>query len=479
MIGLRVLTSAAGLLTVVLIPRLMGPTTYGEFAFLQTVSLWFSLLSGFGTASIMTRHVPEFLERGDSEGLRRLAGGMLSMRIAGGCTAGLAYLLLTWIWVPHVEVLTLAAVACGVTMRTAANLPFAVLLGMNRAAHAGVAELLRRVLIAPAAFGGFQLGGLRGACVGLMLIEFSVLVLGLSWGREFLSWTHLRVDRKHLSPYLRLGGAFFAANLLVVAYERMGGPLIQLLTGNFAEVGFYSVAFGVYLTGADAFSSLLTALGPYFSRLNIRGELTDLRRWLEHLLTAFGCLAVVACGTAYAFGADLIRLGVGAPYEHAAPLVFVFSMAGIFAGPEGIAQILAVAQGQARVSIIAAALQLIVFGIATVALFPWMGSLGVAVSVLLAVASSAGVLTWGMRQRMEYSILPWAKVTGYGAVCAFLLVFPWVQTAGIRWIAFVGTFVAGVLALKLVSIRDLRDFSSAARAALKGRGAPPVQTLRD
>jgi hypothetical protein len=51
-----------------LVPRLMGPTTYGQFSLLTSLAIWFVFSSSLGLTQIVGRYVPEFLHRDDGKG---------------------------------------------------------------------------------------------------------------------------------------------------------------------------------------------------------------------------------------------------------------------------------------------------------------------------------------------------------------------------------------------------------------------------
>lgn len=87
----RGLHVAGAALFAVLVPRLMGPETFGRYALLTSVSLWFALLSGLGAVSLMTRSIPQFRAANDEAGTAKLATNLLVVRAATGLAAGAAY----------------------------------------------------------------------------------------------------------------------------------------------------------------------------------------------------------------------------------------------------------------------------------------------------------------------------------------------------------------------------------------------------
>src|SRR5206468_2387105 len=62
--------------SMMLIPRLMGPTIYGEYALLiSIITMTASLIDFGGGTDVFGRFVPEFEVRGQSANVQRLASG--------------------------------------------------------------------------------------------------------------------------------------------------------------------------------------------------------------------------------------------------------------------------------------------------------------------------------------------------------------------------------------------------------------------
>src|SRR4030042_1945729 len=95
------------LLFAVLVPRLMGSNDYGRYALITSLSFWFIMLSDLGFPQIMGRYTPLFI----------------------------------------------------------------LFLGLNQAARWGMGEIFRHGFIIVSVIIGFYLGGLQGACLGLLLTE--------------------------------------------------------------------------------------------------------------------------------------------------------------------------------------------------------------------------------------------------------------------------------------------------------------------
>jgi O-antigen/teichoic acid export membrane protein len=461
---LRLVEMAGGALLITFVPRLMGPEIYGQFSLLLAMSIAFALLNGMASASVTTHFVPGFMERGDYAGLRKFASNFLALRVAGGVAAAAACLVVLILWLPSLSFPVLVATAACVFARSVANLPFAILLGMNRAAQWSAAEALRRGLIAPAAFFGFRWDGLRGACLSLLASEVFVLTVGLWWGRGFLSWSEFRIDRPHLRPYLQFNTAFLAATLMSAVYIRMGGPMVHLLTGEFEEVAFYSVAYGAYLTAQSAISTMLNSLGPMFSSFRLRGERERLRAHIERILMMCGLLSVIVAAGAYCFSDAVIRTVLGSGYLAVVPLLRWLSLAGIVMVPAEIGRVLAVVENQPRISTVAGTLQLTIFIVLTLSLMPFKGPSGIVLAIVFATAAFALYITIVLRKYTPYSVNQWLGIVMLAAVCSPLL-WAWQAHPILRWTMFHVVFMVLAFLLGIVRAKDLTGSWSAIRAA--------------
>src|SRR4029453_11688636 len=108
--------------------------------------MWFTLLSGLGAVSLMTRTVPQYLANGDVAGLRKLVTNLLALRAGTGVAPALTYFPIIVAVLREPDVVAATLVAGGVLARTIGNLCFSLFLGLNQAARWGLGDLLRRWL---------------------------------------------------------------------------------------------------------------------------------------------------------------------------------------------------------------------------------------------------------------------------------------------------------------------------------------------
>lgn len=455
---------AAGVAFAILLPRLMGPEVFGRYTLIVSISLWFSLMSGLGAAPLMTRFVPQFLLRNDEQGLRKLVSNLLILRIGNGILAAAVFFLFTALWLREIDRIALALMAIAICIRTGGNLFFTVFLGLNQAGRWGMGDALRKVASVALVLFGYLWWGLWGACLGLLVTDVLVWLLGFWWARPYLTRSALWPDRHFLAPFLRFSAAFLVGNVLLMLVNRSGEALIRLVSGDYVEVAYFGLAYSAYLVAGHGVWRLALSLAPLLTVLAEKGEQQRLRNWIEQSLKWYGVAAVMACFTVLLIGGDIVRLVLGPRYGPVALHLIPLAAALLFLGPAHISRLVAVTYNRPGVAWKAALIQLVVFWGIGPMFIAHGGSLGACLAVLLAAAFYAVYATWRMRGALEYSLRNWGVTVGLGV--AFLPLAA-LRSSWIVNVALCAVFVLGYLLLlarfHLVSWDELRSFGKAFR----------------
>jgi O-antigen/teichoic acid export membrane protein len=459
----RLVQIAAGALYMALIPRVMGPDTYGRFSTLQSISLWFSMLSGLGAVSMMTRFVPEFLQRDDLPGLRKLCGSLFTLRLGSATAGGLINFVLVPLWLNDLGWLPVALVSATIALRVAAGLPYSLLLGLNLASRWGAAEMLRRVLLFPLTYGGFLAAGLAGACAAPLVVEFLVLLLGLWWTRGYIDPPRLPLDRGFLTPYVAFSAVFFVSNLFIMAFQQGGTPLVRLIAGNYAEAGFYSIAFSAYLAGSATLWKLISGFGALFSSLHLQGRTRELAAWTSRLLTGLALAGVSATALLYTCADLVVARLLGESYRSVAGLLWPLGLAGILAGPATLTRVLTVSFNLGRASNIGAAAQLVGFGLLGWLLIPSHGSLGACWAVVGSSAVYSTYTTARVKKCLDFEVRPWLECVAWGILFS-PLVWAWSAPGPVRLAAFLAIYVPALFVRGIVRVADARLVLGALRS---------------
>lgn len=452
----RVLLVAAGIAFVAVVPRAMGPRLYGQFALIQSLTLWLTAFIGMGAVPVMTKFVPGFVMQGDWAGLRRLASGLLGLRLAGGVALGIAFVGVVRVWLSDLPVLAALLAGGVVAARTVANLPFTLLLGLNKGGHWEAGELLRRVVGLALVLAGFRAFGLAGACAGLLGAELGVLAAGLAWTHRHLHWRELWPDLGFLRHFLRFGSAFFAGNLFIMLYQHSGTTVVKAFSGEYEEAGYYNLAFHLYLAATQSLWRLMCTMGPLLARLQAEAKGEELRQWIERILSALGVASVLGCAAVAVLGAPLVGMIAGPRYEPAGALLPWLAPATLAFVPGGVARLLAITHGRPSASVGSAVAQTAAFALGCLLWVPGYGARGACAAAVAASSAFALIGTWQMRAESSYSLRSWAAILGAGAVCVPIL-WSWNAGAGVRLAAFTAAFGAIIWLLGLVRWRDWAD----------------------
>ena len=397
------------------IPRIMGPNHYGQFALLFSLSFLFSMLNDFGVTQVMSRYIPQFNLQGEIDNSKKLLNSFLMLRLVSGIfTAGL-YLLVTSLWLKDIHFLSLLTMAITVLMRAWINPLFSLFLGLNQAARWGSRDVLERLLSIPFLILFFYLGGLPGACFGLLLTEVFIFILGMWWGRPYLSRSHMHLDLHFLSPYLQFGLLFFISHVTSTALQHSGGVLIRTFNPDYTQVSYFELAQKIYLTASFSYPQFSLSFAPLMTILLKKEKTEILKEWVEQLLK---WLTVAGVGIMFCFlllGGDLVRLILGKAYQPVAtnllPLSFVF----FFLGLQSVSNLINLVYEKPRVALTASIFRLAIFWGSGFLLVTFWGSFGGCLAVLIASIFYAGYLIWRTRVDLPYSLRRWIFTAGSGA----------------------------------------------------------------
>lgn len=429
-----------GVLFAVLIPRLMGPEIYGQYALLVSLALWCILAGTLGFAEVISRYMPPLFFAGDASGVKKLFANLLTVRLVSAASMAGLYLLITGLWLRDLDPWALGFVACYVFVRTISELYYLLFLGLNQAARRGMGELLSRWVTLLALPIGFYLGGLRGACLGLFLSEAVVLAIGVGWARRYVSWTDWRFNWRYLSPFLHFGLLFFASGFVSITARRTGEPLVKLISGDYVQVGYYGLAFNTYMMIALIIPTVVQSFVPLFTAFWERGRPDQLGHWVERLLGGLTALCVLILFGALLLGPDLVLIVFGAEYRPVAanlvPLTF-----GLLVVPlSSIARALCVVSENPKLALATAVIQLATFWGLAAPLIAWQGSLGACVALAGAEIVSGGYFTWRVQKHVRYSLRPWGVSILLSGLFLPLVHFrsSWMNNAGLYIVFLIG-----------------------------------------
>lgn len=311
----------AGVALMPIIVRSLGETRFGLLG-LTLALLEYSGLFNFGLGLATTKHVAERLARGDGEVSRLVVGSVLS-QVMFGCVGGALFALGAPLLVDQVFVIpdAMKGEALSVFRVLALLIPATLLLmslrGVLEAAHrfdlsnairipASVASF---VIPAAAASAGYSLPAVMLMLLAARLVVCLVTIAAVKRAIPDLRW-QMPDDWSMLRPLLAFGGWMSVSNvvspLLIYLDRFLLGALIGL-----AAVGYYTAPFDGVIRLLIVPGSLVSALFPSVSGMNVLGDSESLTRVFSK---AVRNISLILAGPALAlilFGPAILRLWLG------------------------------------------------------------------------------------------------------------------------------------------------------------------------
>jgi O-antigen/teichoic acid export membrane protein len=463
----------ASFLFAVLVPRMMGPSDYGRYALLASLYLWFAWGTDLSSSQVMGRYVPHFVLQGKKEGLRKFFGNLLAVNLVSGALCACLYLLFTALWLTDLDLILLVAMSVTLLFRAAGHPFFALFLGLNQAARWGMGEFLRHWLILVLVIIGFYVSSLRGAFLGLLLTDLTVLSIGVWWGKSYLSWRELRLDMHYLTPYLRFGLIFLIFNLLSAAFQGSGEVMVRIFYPDYVQVGYFGLAHNVSITISLIIPQFTIAFAPLMVTLQAQGKTEILKQWVEKLINALTAGGMFVVFGVLLLGNDLVPFVLGAAYRPVAANLLPLSITLWSQVLSSAAILLTVVYNYPRTAATSAVIRLAALWIVGPFLIAKWGSLGGCFAVLLASAICAGYLTWRMKRVISYSLRKWASIIVSGFIFLPLL---WLQSSwpvnALLYAVFGAGYSVVLLLLRVVTLSEITALSQAFRSQNAISNAP-------
>jgi O-antigen/teichoic acid export membrane protein len=457
------------LLFAILVPRMMGAETYGQFALLIAIVTMLGSFVNLGIGDIFGRFVPEVQARDGSMGVKKLASNFLAFKTLFSL-AVLAVIVpaLHYVYLGSVPAASFIFVALIVLVVDWASVFFSLLFGQNRLVRYSVRDPLRRALSLVLILLLFPRFGLLGALFSTLLVDFAILLLGAHWTKASLSLRELRFNIAFLKPYLGFGITVYLAWFIMNLWQRTGNVLIHHMTQDSREVAYFDIANQFFLLALSITIIVLNSLIPMFSKFIAAGQEQKIHEWSNRLLRYMLIMNMLGFGAMAFLAGDLIPLLIGQEFSRVSPnaimlllaifpAVFVqigFVYALVYKKPARFLYALLVAYG--------------VFTVVSLALVPRHLAFGCSVAIVLSYCIMAGLAIAPFRDRMSGLVGEGSRVIAPGAALMPLAFF---KSDVMANIGLAAAFVFGYLALlfifRIVKLDELREVAGALRGGRK------------
>jgi hypothetical protein len=141
---LRGLILAGGAATATVVPRTLGPATYGRYDLVTMLTFWFTMLGSLGTAQIVSRQTPQLEHERALGQLRALFSKLFMLRALTSVVAAVLYLLAIGMCLRDVEWPVLLVLSLAVLLRGPGSLCYALFLGQGRIGRWAIPEVVRQ-----------------------------------------------------------------------------------------------------------------------------------------------------------------------------------------------------------------------------------------------------------------------------------------------------------------------------------------------
>lgn len=453
-------------LTMVVVPRLMGPVQYGEYALLISIITVIASSIDFGaSAEMFGRFVPEFEVNQQTNVVRRLASNILGLRmLIGLSTTVVLFGVLSVLYGDQFPAMILVVICMIVIVREVQIVPYSLLYGLNKLGLRSTQLVMRRALSLVFLLVLYHFLGLLGAVVSTLLVDLVLAIAAFSWTAGYFRVTELKPDITFLKPFLRFDVAFYLSWVIVNVWQRSGNLLIEQLTGSTIQVAQFDISNQLYLVTTTLIFVAIESLIPIFTNLLLTGREQKLSDWSTTVLKHTAILSTLIFWVFVYIGPYVIPVLIGPDYAPTIPNT-MWLLAGLF--PMAITQlgsVFSVAYKKPYRYLATLGISYAVFAMVSVLLIPVFQAMGCAIATLASSVTSATILYLSFKPQFRSSLsksLP--PILLWIIFIPFLLLRDGFVSSMILAALATAVYIAILFALKVLRVDELNTMLSAVR----------------
>ncbi len=445
-----------GVLWAFLIPRWLGPGTYGMFALAMSISLLLWWLGDFGGLEVFGRYMPTLQERQPEEA-HELFNQFFILRLFVAISFVPLMLVVGPLIAPWLSGWPAALVGLSAGIHIVSWTSYHLLYARKEMGKWST-ELSWRLLTQLPLILLVGKYGLTAQMVAYAANEVIYLAIGVWWTRDWFSRAIFRPHLGFLRPFLRMGAGFWVTNIGLILLFRSGTILVQLLTNNPVQVSYYDLALVVFFLVYTIIDQMVRAFLPTISQFQEGGQKERVGYWLQMVTQWGAALAVIAVIAVQYTAQWIMPLVLGSAFAESAQVLQIMLLSLPALVLVGVGTVASAVRESARAKLLASGAGIVVFYGSSIFLTTRLDAVGAAWSLTLGLTVYALVLFALVRHDLR---LRWIALLGILALgVPFLAARSLVADSLL--LAIVATMVAAVLylgialALRLISPAPLR-----------------------
>ena len=451
-----------------LIPRMMGPKLYGDFAIMLSVLGMFILSNALGGISIFGRFVPEFKVNNQTACIKGLFTQFFIFRLISSLALAVGlYFFLTYLRPDFdAQIIIVLCVACvfGTVSLSCTHLFY----GLNKMPPYLFHDSFARMLLVLILLGYWSGINLQTSANALVVIEVALASVLVFLSRNYFSFSSAKNQSPAFYRHLKFGLAFFASNLLLMVAWRSGELLISFYTGVSEQVAYYHLSNSMFLALTVLFGQVATVLTPSINTLHSLGEHKERDQWLRLMFVYLTVAAVFVLVVINSIGQPVLLLLLGPGFSEVTANLSIILISIIPLNVVRLGYTVALVHTKTRDNFLVACVAMFSFIFSAVILIPMMAAKGASFSVVISSFAAAAFSFHRFRLWTIIEILNIGKILGVGLVCIGLIVtsdYPKIGTGAVS-LAF---FVSMMLLLRIVKVSELRSmvFAKIKKSKLK------------
>jgi len=404
-------------LAAMLIPRIMGPEVYGEYALLLSIIAITASLVSLGLTEIFGRFIPEFENRGESANIKRLSSNFLTLKGAIDIISCIIlFLVLHFVFGDRFSDTYFLLIIAILLANDWGYVPYSLLFGLNKLGKFASRDLIRRAMSLILILILFHYYGLLGAIMSTLLVEVFFTALTFFWTREYFRIEDFRVDWSFLKPYLSFGFIFYISWALLNLWQRLGNPMIEYMTNDATEVALFDIPNQIFLLTATFTLVVICSFVPIFTKLLLAQKEAKLINWSSLIMKYTGILCTMIFWAYVLAGADLIPIIIGSEYKDIFPNGIVLLL-GIF--PMIFAQLgilFSIVYKEPRRYFLALCFAFSAFLLGSILLIPRYASMGCSIATFISCVVLALVIYIYFRDKFHLCLMDGLKTIALGLI---------------------------------------------------------------